>query len=73
MQLLSVLIGQPIGLYNSCACRASAWSRIASICGFITFEANHYYRAHFDTRRFWVAGTVLGCLLLLGILYAVRA
>jgi hypothetical protein len=39
----------------------------------LTFETNDYYRAHFDTRRFWVAGTVLGCLPLLGILYAVHA
>jgi hypothetical protein len=72
-QLLSILLGQPIGLYNSCACRASTWSRVAGVGGYITFETDDYYRANFDMRRFWVAGTVLGCLPLLGIMFAVHA
>jgi Ni/Co efflux regulator RcnB len=72
-QLLSILLGQLIGLYNSCACRASTWSRVAGVGGYVTFETDDYYRAHFDMRRFWLAGTVLGCLPLLSIVFAVHA
>jgi hypothetical protein len=37
------------------------------------FETENYYRMHFDVRRFWAAGTVLNCLLLLVISSAVYA
>jgi hypothetical protein len=39
--------------------------------GYVDFENDDYYRRNYDIRRFWIVGTVLGCLPLLAVLYAV--
>jgi hypothetical protein len=38
VQLLGIRLGQPVGLYNSCICRASMWSRIAGVGGYVHLQ-----------------------------------
>jgi hypothetical protein len=72
-ELLTILLGQPTGLYNSCACRGSLWSPIRGVGGYVTFSTREYDREHFEPAHFRDYGTAIGCLPLLVAFYAAYA
>jgi hypothetical protein len=47
------------------------WSRRLRGDGYVDFEDDDYYLAHFRLLPYWRAGTVLGCAPLAAVLYAV--
>ena len=66
--LVYILTAQTVGIYNSCECRASRWGGGA---GYVDFESDDNYKKNYLIKPYWIAGTVLGGLPLLAILYAV--
>lgn len=67
--LIYIILAQTFGIYNSCACKSSNWSRGKG--GYSDFASTSVYRDDYDVRHWWIAGTVLGSLPLLSIFYIV--
>lgn len=67
--LVYIILAQTFGIYNSCTCKSSNWSRGKG--GYLDFAGTSVYRDDFNVRRWWIAGTVLGSLPLLSIFYVV--
>ncbi|KFY86847.1 hypothetical protein V498_07360 [Pseudogymnoascus sp. VKM F-4517 (FW-2822)] len=67
--LVYIILAQTFGIYNSCACKSSIWSRGKG--GYTDFAGTSVYRDDYDVRRWWIFGTVLGSLPLLSIFHIV--
>jgi hypothetical protein len=72
--LLIILLGQPLGLFNSCACHPMRYG--AGLGNYIILESNDTVRQLLDPYRFaraQVKAIIFGCLPLLLVPYAVHA
>lgn len=70
--LVYIIVASTLGLYNSCDCKASIWGPGGQKDGYIVFVKDYLsFRQEFDITRFWITGTIIGCLPLVLVLYAV--